>query len=137
MALGILWTKDLSGKKDGVYSVGKDLAQTIYGLKNGYLIFNRLYPVNLSRKDALISLSLSKRERIGIFPSSRGRRIEGLEIFMVPPIFQYDLVDDLPAEDASPSPEIFLRTIKLFIDHRPFAAIAPHFSLLYEDLENV
>jgi hypothetical protein len=42
------------------------------------------------------------------------------------------MVDDLSAEDAPPSPEIFLQAIKLLIDHHAFTAIASHLALLFQ-----
>jgi hypothetical protein len=49
---------------------------------------------------------------------------------MAQTVFENDLVDDLSAKNASPSPEIFMQTIKLFINHHAFAAIALHYGLL-------
>ena len=51
-------------------------------------------------------------------------------MLMAEAIFQNDLVDDLSAEDASPSPEILMQAIKLFIDHHAFAAMTSHLGLL-------
>jgi hypothetical protein len=44
----------------------------------------------------------------------------------IEPILKDDLVNDLSANNASPSEKILAISIKLFIDHHPIAAMAPH-----------
>jgi len=42
------------------------------------------------------------------------------------PVLQNHLVDDLSANNASPSKKVLTISIKLFINHHPAASMAPH-----------
>jgi hypothetical protein len=45
-------------------------------------------------------------------------------------VFEDKGIDNITAEDASPSPELTLKVVKLLINHRAVATIAFHKSLL-------
>lgn len=45
-------------------------------------------------------------------------------------VFQDDLVNDLPTNDASPPEEMLAVSIELFKNHDPFASMASHDTLL-------
>ena len=48
------------------------------------------------------------------------------------PVFKNDLVDDLAAQNASPSEELLAGAIELFKDHDPTATMTLHNSLPYK-----
>jgi hypothetical protein len=48
-----------------------------------------------------------------------------------PTVFQNHRIDDLPAKDASPPPEMFVRTIEFFVNHMITTAMALHRDLLF------
>ncbi len=53
-----------------------------------------------------------------------------LKNLIAPPVLQNHRVYDLPANDASPPPEIFMETKEYFMDHDACTAVAPHLVLL-------
>ena len=42
------------------------------------------------------------------------------------PVLQNDLVDNFPADNTFPSPEVFMGTVEFIINHDTMATMAPH-----------
>jgi hypothetical protein len=55
---------------------------------------------------------------------------QGISPLLLMPIFQDQLVNDLSAEDASPSKKFFTYTVELLIDHNPATSMTFHKGLL-------